>query len=672
MAEKNIKVVVEVVDKASAPIKDIGNQVKESKGFIGDLTRGVTDLGSKLKADFQLGANAIKSLTGAFKTSSVAVKGFTAALAATGITIITAAVAALISYFKNFESAAKLVDKALAGVAAVGTQLVKVFQALFSGDFSKAGEEFGKIGSEAIKAADGVDKLYAATNEYEKIANQQVVTAANLRQNIEKNKKILEDETLTYEQRRKALQELNKDTETLGKQELDLATATKARIQAELDNEKNFERQRELRRELAQATAEEINKQTELNNIKDDASKKEREIENKRTEDAKKASEDRIKNEEAAIDKLRELREANILAAITDERKREEQVVQFTEEARMREIDALKVSEKQKEELRKAAQESTRLALEAIDKKYDEKEKEDTKKKEEELANLRKEIRDAEAVTENERRALEIQKTVDYYKKLIEEAKLAGEETKGLTEAQNQAINDLNQKYREEDLQRELAATQAKISINMQYADSVGQVGQILSQLAGENKTLATLGVLIEKASAVSKIVSATKIANAGALATPQAIASSGLAAVPVITANNISAGVGIAAVITSAAQAISQINSAPSPSAPGQSSPIPGATKFAKGGRLRGPSHAQGGILTPFGEVEGGEFIVNKFATQAFLPLLEQINRSNQNGMEPTQPSSMAPQIIKTYVVASEMDSELEKRKKLQDLARL
>ena len=672
MAEKNIKVVVEVVDKASAPIKDIGNQVKESKGFVGDLTRSVTDLGGKLKADFQLGANAIKGLSGAFKASSMAAKGFAIALAATGITIVTAAVAALISYFKNFESAAKLVDKALAGVAAVGTQLVKVFQALINFDFSKAAQEFSNIGKEAVNAANGVDKLYAANKKYNDAQKIGVVQAAQLRQNIEKNRKILEDETLSYEQRMEALKQVNFFTEQLGNLELSLAQATKAKIQAELNVEKDYEKKIQLQQALAQATADEINKQTELQTIQSEAGKKERELQNKRTEDGKKASDDRIKNEQQAADKLRSLREANILAAITDERKREEQVVQFTEEARMREIKALKVSEKEKEELRKAAEESTRLAQEAINKKYDDKEKEKTKKNEEDLANLKKSIREGEAVTENQRRALEIQKVADYYKQLIDQAKEAKQETEGLTEAQNQAINELNQKYREEDLQRELAATQAKVAINMQYADSVGQVGQILSQLAGENKTLATLGVLIEKASAISKIVSATKIANAGALATPQAIATSGVAAVPVITANNISAGVGIAAVIASAAQAISQINSAPTPDGPDSSTPTPGPSKFAKGGILRGPSHAQGGILTPFGEVEGGEFIVNKFATQAFLPLLEQINRSNQNGMEPTQPSSMAPQIIKTYVVASEMDSELEKRKKLNDLARL
>ena len=54
--------------------------------------------------------------------------------------------------------------------------------------------------------------------------------------------------------------------------------------------------------------------------------------------------------------------------------------------------------------------------------------------------------------------------------------------------------------------------------------------------------------------------------------------------------------------------------------------------TKFKKGGMIEGASHEQGGVpFTVNGragfEAEGGEFIVNKKATEAFLPMLERIN---------------------------------------------
>ena len=50
---------------------------------------------------------------------------------------------------------------------------------------------------------------------------------------------------------------------------------------------------------------------------------------------------------------------------------------------------------------------------------------------------------------------------------------------------------------------------------------------------------------------------------------------------------------------------------------------------KQARGGLLDGPSHAQGGIPTAFGELEGGEAVINKKSTKKFMPLLSSINES-------------------------------------------
>ena len=52
-------------------------------------------------------------------------------------------------------------------------------------------------------------------------------------------------------------------------------------------------------------------------------------------------------------------------------------------------------------------------------------------------------------------------------------------------------------------------------------------------------------------------------------------------------------------------------------------------APKFAVGGVLSGPSHAHGGIKTPYGELEGGEAVINKRSTALFKPLLSQINQA-------------------------------------------
>jgi hypothetical protein len=50
---------------------------------------------------------------------------------------------------------------------------------------------------------------------------------------------------------------------------------------------------------------------------------------------------------------------------------------------------------------------------------------------------------------------------------------------------------------------------------------------------------------------------------------------------------------------------------------------------KFAKGGILNGPSHANGGIKTPFGELEGGEAVINKKSTKKYGGILSAINEA-------------------------------------------
>ena len=50
---------------------------------------------------------------------------------------------------------------------------------------------------------------------------------------------------------------------------------------------------------------------------------------------------------------------------------------------------------------------------------------------------------------------------------------------------------------------------------------------------------------------------------------------------------------------------------------------------QMARGGLLQGPSHAEGGIDTRFGELEGGEAVINKNSARMFKPLLSAINQA-------------------------------------------
>jgi hypothetical protein len=119
---------------------------------------------------------------------------------------------------------------------------------------------------------------------------------------------------------------------------------------------------------------------------------------------------------------------------------------------------------------------------------------------------------------------------------------------------------------------------------------------------------------------------------------------------------------------------AMAKINEAQyvSPVSAGAGGAVNLSSKFAMGGMLIGPSHSQGGIKTSMGELEGGEFVVNRIASQAFLPILEQINSVGQSNSERMMMPSAPQPIIKTYVVATDMDSALEKKRKIEKLARL
>ncbi len=97
--------------------------------------------------------------------------------------------------------------------------------------------------------------------------------------------------------------------------------------------------------------------------------------------------------------------------------------------------------------------------------------------------------------------------------------------------------------------------------------------------------------------------------------------------------------------------------------------SPTP--STYEEGGLLMGRSHDLGGIRTSLGELEGGEFVINRRATANFMPLLEAINSiGNTKGPE-VSVAAQVP-IVKTYVVATDMTSQQEANARLNALARL
>ena len=95
-------------------------------------------------------------------------------------------------------------------------------------------------------------------------------------------------------------------------------------------------------------------------------------------------------------------------------------------------------------------------------------------------------------------------------------------------------------------------------------------------------------------------------------------------------------------------------------------------------GGVLQGPTHQMGGIATPFGELEGGEYVINRASTMMFRPALDRINALG-GGTVDYQAQGFAPQsatserpIFRTYVVASEMSSQQELDRIIKDRSKI
>ena len=114
------------------------------------------------------------------------------------------------------------------------------------------------------------------------------------------------------------------------------------------------------------------------------------------------------------------------------------------------------------------------------------------------------------------------------------------------------------------------AAADAKAAILQAQLNTVGRGFNFLGQLAGKNKSLQAAALVGEAAVSIAKMVAANNLANIGALATPQAILTSGLSAVPVIAANNVSTGFGVASTIAATAKGLGALKGGGSaPSAP-------------------------------------------------------------------------------------------------------
>lgn len=143
---------------------------------------------------------------------------------------------------------------------------------------------------------------------------------------------------------------------------------------------------------------------------------------------------------------------------------------------------------------------------------------------------------------------------------------------KALTE---KTTNDLKKL----ELDAALAVLEQKSAIQQKGLDVASQGIGLIKGLFEKSKKVQKAAVIAESAIGIAKMIISNRIANAAALATPQAIASSGASAIPVIALNNISTGIGIAANVAATAKALNTLGGgAPPPATNDNSTPTGGA----------------------------------------------------------------------------------------------
>jgi hypothetical protein len=256
----------------------------------------------------------------------------------------------------------------------------------------------------------------------------------------------------------------------------------------------------------------------------------------------------------------------------------------------------------------------------------------------------------------------DLQKKDEYYKKLLILQKLYGEKT---IETENEVKK--TQKDLDKQALDEKAATIDAVGKMMVAGAEIGNfIADSLKNSAGKDKNRQKTAVRVGAASSVAGVIGSTMSANAGFLANPASISTMGLAAAAPIATNLASSAIAIAKIISEKNKAIAEIDNTSTDAGGDAAKPTP--SKFATGGLVTGMGTSTSDSI--IANLSNGESVINAKSTAMFGNLLSSINEAG-GGVSFANKNQANP-IFKTYVVASEMTSQIEANLKLKQIARL
>jgi len=642
-SQDQLKNLAKGAEKAADGMEDLNKETKKAEDQQGFFSKKLDDVkesfkGLKagfgdLKKGYKTLQNGLTSLAKGFGLSSKAAKVFgtsaSAALAATGIGLIVPLVLALVNYFKNLEGGAKTLKKVMAGLGAIVANVGKALKLLVQGKF---GEAFNTMKDAVNGATRAVDSLFDAEKKLADLRKRTTIENAQLNAQIEGQKKILEDTTLSLDDRIAALDKVTAATKKLAENQVAETKIALQAAQAQLALTNNYEERREKQQEIAELQAQLIDQQTQLANVEYDAEKVGREIRTQAAEERKAAIQERLDQERTVQETLRDLR----IEDIQDEQSKAEATLQVQKEAALATLRENKATKEQLEEAERLYENQLatmrqEFADKAAEKRAAETEKEiqETQAKEARL----KEILDAayfESIENEFQRAQEeLQRE--------EEKAMAELELLGATEAEKQKIRDNYQAKREK-----LAKEESDYNIALKKAEKDNELGlamgafDAIAGLVGENTAVGKAAAI---ASTTISTYQAAQAAYASQMSVPDPSA-------PVRAA--IAAGIAIANGLANV-RAILQ-------------TPTPGNEGGGGGGGAPGGGPKPRTFNGNTGSLNLGFDAGPSFGDSDALGQMNQ----NTNG----QTAEVTP--LKAYVVATEMTDAQEKNKAIEDIAKL
>ena len=229
---------------------------------------------------------------------------------------------------------------ALNDVKEAGLEMVDVFTGV-DGTVEKVAETGKKVFNEvkeAVKqATEQATKLVDTMRALRNAQQALIVENANLNKELETQQKIAEDTTLSYEERKAALERVGEAQVALADNLAKQARLEEQLLKQQIAVEKNYEAREELETQLAEATAGRIEAETALELQKQDAAKITRELELEEL--------DRQRSIQDMINQMN-------VEGIENEFRKAEAELAIQEEAALNELGLLRATEDEKQKIR--------------------------------------------------------------------------------------------------------------------------------------------------------------------------------------------------------------------------------------------------------------------------------------------------------------------------------